>query len=353
MTELTKDNTLGLLLHGTSVVGFCSPDAEGMGWCVGDQIVEVNGQRVASFDDFLACFQQAREQGLPVDFSVLRREQVAADAAPAESAIDDFFSAMDISDMAGRLSAARSRGKPDRLEPPGGRAVEDEESERYFMPTRETSITENPYIQALRKRREELTRDSDTWTNQEFPSSIAAMLASRDDGMSQLRAIDRPLPSASIAVPASHDRSGHSARAALAARAWCASPRSATSSLRLAWTGWTCWSRASGARYLHGLRSKSTARGGTTRRCCVGWRWRPIAALPSEGLRQGAVAALSPPTAAAVPGADLERGSNPTAAGATGADPTCQHQALVSARMTSRGTSRHFCYPHDLHLTSG
>jgi hypothetical protein len=60
VSELLEDNTLGLLLHGTSVVGFCSSKAEQAGWRVGDQIVEVNGQRVGSFDEFLECFVQSQ-----------------------------------------------------------------------------------------------------------------------------------------------------------------------------------------------------------------------------------------------------------------------------------------------------
>ena len=41
--ELLEGDTLGLLLHGTLVVGYSHPDAESHGWKTDDQIVEVNG----------------------------------------------------------------------------------------------------------------------------------------------------------------------------------------------------------------------------------------------------------------------------------------------------------------------
>merc|ERR1719199_1285214 len=106
VTELLEDNTLGLLLHGTSVVGFCSSRAEQAGWRVGDQIVEVNGQRVGSFDEFLECFVQSQSQhGLPIDFSVLRRElrPLSGEADEAEDALESFFSATNFVDLAGQL----------------------------------------------------------------------------------------------------------------------------------------------------------------------------------------------------------------------------------------------------------
>lgn len=194
--KLLQDNTLGLLLHGTSVVGFCSQSAEGVGWCVGDQIVEVDGLRVASFDDFLGRFITSQERGLPITFSVLRREQLdAAGVSPgrspceAESQIDEFFATADFSDLAGHLARTRPArgGRADRRE--GYYDNEDEEDDDgsdQCLFRGEASITDNPYIQALRKRREELLKTTDAWTDENTPLSLAAQLATREDGMPRM-----------------------------------------------------------------------------------------------------------------------------------------------------------------------
>lgn len=188
--ELLQDNTLGLLLHGTSVVGFCSQSAESVGWCVGDQIVEVDGLRVASFDDFLGRFLTAQERGLPINFSVLRREPAEAPGVSpgeAESQIDDFFAAADFADLAGYLARTRPARAGGRIERKDGyyddqEDEEDEDSEQCLFKG-ETSITDNPYIQALRKRREDLMKTTDAWADEATPLSLAAQLATREDGM--------------------------------------------------------------------------------------------------------------------------------------------------------------------------
>lgn len=188
--ELLQDNTLGLLLHGTSVVGFCSQSAEGAGWCVGDQIVEVDGMRVASFDNFLGRFLTAQERGLPINFSVLRRESLDASGdspGAAESQIDNFFAAADFADLAGYLARTRPArsGKAEQRDGYYDQDEEDEDSERCLS-RGETSITDNPYIQALRKRREELLKTNDAWTDENTPLSLAARLATRQDGIPRM-----------------------------------------------------------------------------------------------------------------------------------------------------------------------
>lgn len=180
VAELLEDNTLGLLLHGTSVVGFCSSRAESAGWCVGDQIVEVNGQRVGSFEEFLERFVQSQaEHGLPIDFSVLRREQkpLAGEADEAEDALENFFSATNFVDLAGQLQkkfGATSERNPSF----------DGEEMNQIIRSDSMSILENPYIQALKKRRDELLLSTEGWTGAvgtPSSASIASRLATRKD----------------------------------------------------------------------------------------------------------------------------------------------------------------------------
>lgn len=183
VTELLEDNTLGLLLHGTSVVGFCSSRAEAAGWRVGDQIVEVNGQRVGSFDEFLERFVESQvENGLPIDFSVLRREQrpAAGEVDEAEDALENFFSATNFVDLAGQLQ--RKFGSTSERE--RNQSFSDEEGFGQIIRSESMSILENPYIQALRRRRDELFLSTEGWTGAvgtPASASIASRLATRGD----------------------------------------------------------------------------------------------------------------------------------------------------------------------------
>jgi len=178
--ELLEDGTLGLLLHGTSVVGFCSSQADSAGWAVGDQIVEVNGHRVAMFDEFIDRFVSAQEDGFPIEFSVLRREQEVEETEGAEDALEGFFSATNFVDLAGQLQkkfAGTSMGQAPMPNPP---PIPEEDSMQF------ESITENPYIQALRKRRTELCRNAEGWAS-EVAESLAARLATqRSDALASL-----------------------------------------------------------------------------------------------------------------------------------------------------------------------
>jgi len=212
--KLLEDGTLGLLLHGTSVVGFCSPQAEEYGWLIGDQIVEINGHRVSVFDEFLDRFLAAQEEGFPIDFSVLRRETLslaggaaaaaasgnaisssgglanlltagaAAGSLGAEGALDNFFDATDLGDLAGQMQ--RKFGGPlphgsEALSPAMSGLPPDEKDEHL---SRSDSITENPYIQALRKRRSELLKSAEGWENTD---SLASRLATqRSDALATL-----------------------------------------------------------------------------------------------------------------------------------------------------------------------
>eukprot|EP00927_Polykrikos_kofoidii_P015325 TRINITY_DN16796_c0_g2_i1.p1 TRINITY_DN16796_c0_g2~~TRINITY_DN16796_c0_g2_i1.p1 ORF type:complete len:659 (+),score=118.14 TRINITY_DN16796_c0_g2_i1:50-2026(+) len=184
--SLLQDGTLGLLLHGTSIVGFCSHQAEDMGWCVGDQIVEVNGERVTLFDEFLDHFMSAQEQGFPIDFGVLRREvaEVTKEVhQDAEVALEKFFGATSLFDLAGQLQEKFGFGE--------GEASQNAETDRLgedcdSVEQGNESITENPYIQALRKRRNELYRSAEGWTT-EVTESLASRLATeRSDALATL-----------------------------------------------------------------------------------------------------------------------------------------------------------------------
>lgn len=177
---LLQDGTLGLLLHGTSIVGFCAPEAEKVGWAVGDQIVEVNGQRIALFDEFLEKFVAAQEQGFPIEFSVLRRECVEEQEL-SEDALDSFFSGTNFVDLAGQLQQKFGNFSPAR----------DAQSNLGTPRSQDTqvqneSITENPYIQALRKRRDELRQTTEKWADGSY--TLASRLATeRYDALASLR----------------------------------------------------------------------------------------------------------------------------------------------------------------------
>lgn len=201
--NLFEDGTLGLLLHGTSIVGFCTPLAETLGWAVGDQIVEVNGHRVAMFDDFLDRFLEAKDGGFPIDFSVLRREPIGGlpnggllgtepvlpntEIADVESTLTSFLDDSDLGDIADQLH--RKFGSlPDHravdLSPTLSGIPPDEMDPNLH---RCDSITENPYIQALRKRRHELMKTSEGWEHHDEtgPSRLATQ---RSDALATLLA---------------------------------------------------------------------------------------------------------------------------------------------------------------------
>lgn len=177
--KLLEDHTLGLLLQGTCIVGFCSPQAEGCGWLVGDQIVEINGQRVTVFEEFIDRFREAQEQGFPIDFSVLRCEFVDAARAEAEEALDSFFNDTKLTDIAGlmqRKFGATPVPRESLAETSAEPLVhhwEEEDSE---------AITENPYIQALRKRREDLSKAADGWQMDDGNEPLAVQLATQQSG---------------------------------------------------------------------------------------------------------------------------------------------------------------------------
>lgn len=190
---LLQDGTLGLLLHGTSVVGFCSEEAAENGWTVGDQIVEINGQRVVAFDDFLERFLAAQVEGFPIAFSVLRKEpstEVESAEESDEDPLESFFSETNFVDLAGQLQSKFGSGT-------GQGKVSSAADEG------EDAITENPYIQALRKRRTELSRSTEGWSDDHDSQSLAARLATeRDDALATLsrastdtpRRLPKPVP---------------------------------------------------------------------------------------------------------------------------------------------------------------
>jgi len=198
--KLLEDGTLGLLLHGTSVVGFCSAEAEAFGWAVGDQIVEINSQRVAVFDEFLDHFMAAQEEGFPIDFSVLRREADDPDESKhAEGALEDFFSATNFLDLAGQMQqkfGAMPAFAEDNGPQTSALPADDGDGQCFHS----ESITENPYIQALRKRRSELFRSAEGWSND--AESLAAKLATqRSDALATLLKRRQETPRIKSALP--------------------------------------------------------------------------------------------------------------------------------------------------------
>uniref|UniRef100_A0A7S0AEX7 Uncharacterized protein n=1 Tax=Pyrodinium bahamense TaxID=73915 RepID=A0A7S0AEX7_9DINO len=132
-----------------------------------------------------------QEKGLPIDFGVLRREFAEDCAGNAEEAIEGFFSATDMTHLAGKLQQKFGPSpSPCRLPTPCS-AVSNgnyERQEEGFGLERCESITENPYVQALRKRREDLqSANSDRWMLEDGAEPLAARLAThRSDALATL-----------------------------------------------------------------------------------------------------------------------------------------------------------------------
>lgn len=210
--RLEKDGTLGLLLHGTSIIGFRSSQAEGAGWHIGDQIVEVNQQAVGNFIEFQEAFREATtNRGFLADFSVLRREEqckpdegIGAEEG-AEDAILSFFNTTDLMHLEDQLD--KRFGKPgfeeDRTLSANGcgevsardkllsSACDLPATSARNKPAINLSL-ENPFILALEGRRKALTNGSAGWARYaddghvEASDSIASRLAQRQDGVSTL-----------------------------------------------------------------------------------------------------------------------------------------------------------------------
>mmetsp|Transcript_1430 Transcript_1430/g.3829 ORF Transcript_1430/g.3829 Transcript_1430/m.3829 type:complete len:349 (-) Transcript_1430:279-1325(-) len=166
--ELLEGDTLGLLLHGTLVVGYSHPDAESHGWKTDDQIVEVNGEHVSTFEEFLQAFNDAR-LARPIDFAVLRREVGVEVDDAANSRLDGFLSSANLCDLAVRLQ--RSRGSPS--------AVPVSANPEIFK----DPVTDNPYIRALRSRRDAMFMP-DHWAD--TGDSLPAKLATRAGALATL-----------------------------------------------------------------------------------------------------------------------------------------------------------------------
>jgi len=180
---LPLDGSLGLLLHGTSVVGFSAPGVEDAGWAIGDQIVEVNGEAVASFEEFAAALAAARGvPSCPLGFGVLRRVRgVGAVGGPAgggaeaeaEAPLRRFLDAADLVDLAAAARRRPAGSSPGSCEPGPG-------AQLPAAAPRGDSIMDNPYIKALQHRRSELCRGAETIKDP--PGTLAARLASQQHG---------------------------------------------------------------------------------------------------------------------------------------------------------------------------
>jgi hypothetical protein len=160
-------------------VGFCSDMAEEMGWCIADQIVEVNTQRVSSFDEFLDRFIAAQQQGFPIDFSVLRKELAENAQEGAENALDHFFGGTSVATIVGQLQSKFSAEV--------GSQFDDAAKAGYGKqaPGSE-SVVENPYIKALRKRRNELLSSAEGWATDVADSLASRLATQRSDGLATL-----------------------------------------------------------------------------------------------------------------------------------------------------------------------
>jgi len=191
---LQNDGTLGLLLHGTSVVGFRCMQAEANGWKKGDQIVEINGRRAGNFDEFQDCFRSAqREDGFPITFSVLRREEAFKWDDNADDALSSFFSTTDFTNLAGQLQEKwREEGKHSSAVAPDSNAVKVENRQLSgkspIAPIATNFTMDNPYIVALQRRRDALFRTNEGWAKWadddyvEATETIASQLAQQHDG---------------------------------------------------------------------------------------------------------------------------------------------------------------------------
>lgn len=221
VSALQKDNTLGLLLHGTSIVGFRIAQAQNDGWCKGDQIVEVNEGKVKTYDEFLQRFRQVQcENGFPIVFGVLRREDPCEAQETAEDTLHSFFSNTDFANLTGQF-LQRWGESPALLEPPGNDAADEANqslaSSADVRPKLESGSTcqniissastvpklnisaangistENPFVQALKNRRDALFRSNEgwaKWADDDFANaseSVASRLAQRQDGVSTLQ----------------------------------------------------------------------------------------------------------------------------------------------------------------------
>jgi len=208
--SLQADNTLGLLLKGTSVVGFRTLEAMHVGWRPGDKIVEVSGQHVKTFDEFMGCFQLSlQKHGFPVHFSVLRREDDVEAEGDGDQLLN-FFSNTDFDNMSRQPRGRRSekpsqRGRAQPLVEPHapslGADMVASSSSGNLLPERGGTVTqslsissmEHPFVTALKLRRDALVRGSAgwaKWADDDFEDtssdSVASRLAQRQDGVSTL-----------------------------------------------------------------------------------------------------------------------------------------------------------------------
>lgn len=107
--ELTTEGHLGILLAGTQVRGFHCTQAKASGWQLDDQIVGVNQRFVQSFSEFAHAFNDARSEGFPIDFRVLRREPTW----DLEDGLPDIFENVrwqDVREGMGSFSMKRTKG---------------------------------------------------------------------------------------------------------------------------------------------------------------------------------------------------------------------------------------------------
>lgn len=193
---LQADNTLGLLLNGVAIVGFRILEAKDVGWNIGDKIVEVNGECVSCYDQFMERFRDAQKrQGFPIRFGVLRREGSSPDVYDAEATAEDtlhnFFNTTDFELLTGRLqdglplqSGESNSTARDAQGFDGGYGSLNAHFQNYAM--------EHPFVTALKHRRDALVRGNagwSKWSDDDFADTcdtVASRLARRQDGVSTL-----------------------------------------------------------------------------------------------------------------------------------------------------------------------
>lgn len=207
---LQSDNTLGLLLHGTRIVGFRIEAAKEVGWQIGDKIAEVNGQTVGTFEDFMDCFRDAHQKhGFPVQFNVIRGDQKHEAESTAEDTLRNFFSTADFEQLTGQLHE-----KLGEIPVPAEPNRKQMSLEGFLTPNKPdepaaSCSPEHPFVTALKLRRDALIRGNRgwaKWADDDFVDScdsVASRLAQRQDGVSTLH-VSRDEKKAGYTAPPVH-----------------------------------------------------------------------------------------------------------------------------------------------------
>mmetsp|Transcript_72386 Transcript_72386/g.125496 ORF Transcript_72386/g.125496 Transcript_72386/m.125496 type:complete len:776 (+) Transcript_72386:151-2478(+) len=202
-----QDGSLGLLLSGNTVVAFTCPEAQAAGWRLGDVIVKVNGRSCEHFNQFVQILAEARNDGFPIVFSVLRCE-ILQDQLDTECDLDDMVNLTNVVERAeqmqfrpGFLHGALVDGEKTVLKPSDWR-LQGPVDWRLQGLSMSESVFENPYVDALRKRRINLDeKHAEGWNScgdmsarEDSRDSLASRLATQREGVASLTSKQDPKP---------------------------------------------------------------------------------------------------------------------------------------------------------------